>query len=95
MPLIACPTETEIKAAFNLGGKFALGLDGFSGSFYISIVLDIVGGSLRIAIKIDIKKVFEIINWNFLIKVLGQFRFYSTFFGWISTIFHYVLPLSR
>ncbi|PNX96059.1 ribonuclease H [Trifolium pratense] len=44
------------------------------------------GGNL--AIKIDIAKAFDTIDWSFLIKVLKVFGFNSIFCNWISTILH-------
>jgi hypothetical protein len=42
------------------------------------------GGNL--AIKIDIAKAFDTIDWHFLIKVLKTFGFGDTFCNWIQTI---------
>lgn len=44
------------------------------------------GGNL--ALKIDISKAFDTLNWNFLLKVLQSFGFNSTFCNWISSILH-------
>ncbi|CAJ2663194.1 unnamed protein product [Trifolium pratense] len=44
------------------------------------------GGNL--AIKIDIAKAFDTIDWSFLIKVSKVFGFNSIFCNWISTILH-------
>lgn len=44
------------------------------------------GGNL--AIKIDIAKAFDTIDWNFLLKVLKSFGFNSLFCNWINTILH-------
>ena len=45
------------------------------------------GGNL--AIKIDIAKAFDTIDWNFLQKVLKDFGFNTIFCNWIQTILHY------
>jgi hypothetical protein len=42
------------------------------------------GGNL--AIKIDIAKAFDTIDWNFLLNVLKAFGFHSTFCNWIKVI---------
>ncbi|MCI03301.1 RNA-directed DNA polymerase (Reverse transcriptase), partial [Trifolium medium] len=42
------------------------------------------GGNL--ALKIDISKAFDTLDWGFLLKVLHAFGFNSTFCNWINTI---------
>ncbi|XP_042506965.1 uncharacterized protein LOC122083281 isoform X1 [Macadamia integrifolia] len=42
------------------------------------------GGSL--GLKIDIKKAFDTISWDFLFYVLRRFGFLDTMIGWINTI---------
>jgi len=42
----------------------------------------------NLAIKIDIAKAFDTVDWIFLIKVLKAFGFNDIFCGWISTILH-------
>jgi len=42
------------------------------------------GGNL--ALKIDITKAFDTLDWNFLLKVLKCFVFNNTFCNWISSI---------
>lgn len=44
------------------------------------------GGNL--ALKIDIKKAFDTMDWKFLLKVLQSFGFDSKFFYWINNILH-------
>lgn len=44
------------------------------------------GGNL--ALKLDIKKAFDIVDWDFLLKVLQAYGFNSKFFHWISLILH-------
>ena len=44
------------------------------------------GGNL--AIKIDVRKAFDALNWKFLIHVLHCFGFNQTFCDWILTILH-------
>jgi hypothetical protein len=44
------------------------------------------GGNL--AIKIDIAKAFDTLDWHFLLKVLKSFGFCETFCNWIQTILH-------
>lgn len=40
----------------------------------------------NVALKVDIKKAFDTLDWNFLIAVLKQFGFAYTFTSWILTI---------
>lgn len=40
------------------------------------------------AFKVDIRKAFDTIDWNFLLLVLKRFGFSSLFCNWISTILH-------
>ena len=40
----------------------------------------------NVALKVDIKKAFDTLDWNFLIAVLRQFGFPSVFTNWILTI---------
>lgn len=40
----------------------------------------------NVAIKVNVIKFFDTLNWNFLLKVLNCFGFSSKFFGWIYTI---------
>jgi hypothetical protein len=42
----------------------------------------------NIALKIDIKKAFDSIDWTFLLAVLKQFGFNDLFCNWISEILH-------
>lgn len=42
------------------------------------------GGNL--ALKFDIKKAFDTLDWDFLLKVLAAFGFHSDFCNWVSTI---------
>ncbi|MCH93266.1 RNA-directed DNA polymerase (Reverse transcriptase), partial [Trifolium medium] len=42
------------------------------------------GGNL--ALKVDIAKAFDTLNWSFLLKVLHSFGFNSTFCNWIKSI---------
>lgn len=44
------------------------------------------GGNM--ALKIDVKKAFDTLNWQFLIHVLQCFGFHPTFCDWINTILH-------
>lgn len=44
------------------------------------------GGNL--ALKIDITKAFDSLDWSFLLKVLKNFGFNETFCNWIHTILH-------
>jgi hypothetical protein len=43
-----------------------------------------------LALKIDIKKAFDSIDWNFLLSVLHQFGFNHVFCDWIREILHSV-----
>lgn len=40
------------------------------------------------AIKLDIRKAFDTLNWDFLISVLAAFGFDDIFIGWIRFILH-------
>jgi hypothetical protein len=40
----------------------------------------------NVALKIDISKAFDTLDWSFLLKVLKQFGFNATFCHWIETI---------
>ncbi|XP_039682998.1 uncharacterized protein [Medicago truncatula] len=42
----------------------------------------------NIAIKVDISIAFDILDWNFLIDVLNNFGFSTTFLNWILAILH-------
>jgi len=42
----------------------------------------------NIAIKVDIRKAFDTLDWNFLLEVLRQFGFSNLFCTWIMEIFH-------
>jgi len=44
------------------------------------------GGNL--ALKIDVRKAFDTLNWSFLLHVLKCFGFNQCFYNWISTILH-------
>jgi hypothetical protein len=44
------------------------------------------GGSM--AMKIDVRKTFDTINWEFLLQVLKSFGFSQCFCNWINTILH-------
>lgn len=46
----------------------------------------VYGGN--IALKVDIKKAFDTINWQFLVHVLHRFGFNQLFCDWILTILH-------
>lgn len=49
------------------------------------------GGNL--ALKLDIRKAFDTLDWNFIISVLETFRFNSTFCNWIKTILFFCQTL--
>jgi len=40
----------------------------------------------NIALKVDISKAFDTLDWNFLVMVLSNFDFSTTFIDWILTI---------
>lgn len=44
----------------------------------------IFGGNL--ALKIDIKKAFDTMDWDFLLTVLHRFGFHDKFYNWVSVI---------
>lgn len=41
---------------------------------------------VNLALKVDIAKVFDTINWEFLLKVIKSFGFSQKFYNWINTI---------
>lgn len=45
------------------------------------------GGNL--ALKVDIRKAFDTLEWSFLLKVLRQFGFSDTFCNWIEVILEF------
>ena len=49
-------------------------------------LLDLKNQGGNVAIKIDIAKAFDTLDWGFLLKVLHSFGFNHTFIGWIHTI---------
>jgi len=42
----------------------------------------------NIAMKVDIRKAFDMLDWNFLLDVLRQFGFSQFFCNWILDILH-------
>ncbi|GAU48100.1 hypothetical protein TSUD_133200 [Trifolium subterraneum] len=42
----------------------------------------------NVALKVDISKAFDTLNWQFLLKVLGAFGFNENFCQWIKVILH-------
>ena len=42
----------------------------------------------NIAIKVDIRKAFDTLDWNFIIAVLKQFGFFYLFCDWILAILY-------
>ena len=46
------------------------------------------GNSGVVAFKIDIRKAFDSIEWDSILKVLSSFGFSSTFCNWDSSILH-------
>ncbi|KAK9911453.1 hypothetical protein M0R45_035362 [Rubus argutus] len=42
----------------------------------------------NIAIKLDISKAFDSLDWNFLLRILDSFGFDPTFINWIQNILH-------
>lgn len=42
----------------------------------------------NVALKVDIRKAFDTLNWRFLLRVLNQFGFNEKFFRWIHSILH-------
>ncbi|KAL6224666.1 hypothetical protein ACLB2K_003521 [Fragaria x ananassa] len=76
--LLAIPSVEEIKnAVFSMNADSAPGPDGYSGHFFQGMWL---------AIKFDIAKAFDTLNWDFLRRVLIAFGFHATFVDWISSI---------
>ena len=51
-------------------------------------LLDMKNQGGNVAIKIDIAKAFDTLDWGFSLKVLHSFGFSHTFIGWIRTILH-------
>ena len=40
------------------------------------------------ALKFDIRKAFDTLDWKFLLSVLSKFGFHQTFVNWVSVILH-------
>ncbi|XP_074266898.1 uncharacterized protein LOC141590190 [Silene latifolia] len=90
-------TSSEIKAAlFSIDSNSSPGVDGFSSGFFKSS-WDIINGdfcaaiqnyarkalSPRCLIKVDIKKAFDYIQWDFLSQMLTSLGFPPIFSKWI------------
>jgi len=43
----------------------------------------------NVAVKVDIRKAFDTMDWNFLLLVLKMFSFHSVFCDWIRDILHF------
>ena len=57
------------------------------GSYHFVIFMDKYGIHGNMAIKIDIRKAFDFLDWNFLLDVLEAFGFCLQFRDWILTLF--------
>nr|GEX35774.1 RNA-directed DNA polymerase, eukaryota, reverse transcriptase zinc-binding domain protein [Tanacetum cinerariifolium] len=81
--------EKEIKSVmFDINASKAPGPDGFTAAF-VKKAWNIVGynrkgGPKRVALKIDLQKAYDIINWGFLKRTLEEFGFHEKMVHWIK-----------
>nr|GEY36281.1 RNA-directed DNA polymerase, eukaryota, reverse transcriptase zinc-binding domain protein [Tanacetum cinerariifolium] len=78
-------SDKEIKEAlFDIGDNKSPGPDGYSSVFFKN-AWDIIGknGLKRCAIKIDLQKAYDTVNWNFLEAILINFGFHKRMVEWI------------
>ncbi|GJV51482.1 RNA-directed DNA polymerase, eukaryota, reverse transcriptase zinc-binding domain protein [Tanacetum coccineum] len=88
-------SDKEIKdALFDIGDNKALGPDGYSFVFFKK-AWNVVGkdeilrgyrrknGPKRCAMKIELQKAYDTINWSYLETILYRFGFHSRMVGWI------------
>ncbi|XP_011102055.1 uncharacterized protein LOC105180102 [Sesamum indicum] len=81
-------TPSDVKeAVFDIAEDKAPGPDGYSSGFF-KAAWPIVGGKSRLpprcALKVDIRKAYDSIEWDFLVAVLELFGFPPTFIRWIE-----------
>nr|GEV65825.1 RNA-directed DNA polymerase, eukaryota, reverse transcriptase zinc-binding domain protein [Tanacetum cinerariifolium] len=85
-------TSKEIKdALFDIGDNKAPGPDGYSSVLFKKAwkVIELLkwydrkGGPKRVALKIDIQKAYDIVNWCFLESILTHFAFLGKMINWI------------
>ena len=47
------------------------------------------------AIKLDLQKAYDRVNWSFLNAVLLHFGFNETFIGWINLLIEHIYEIER
>ncbi len=45
--------------------------------------------SLVAAISLDAEKAFDVVEWDYLFKILEMYRFRNTFIGWIKLLYRH------
>ncbi|XP_011101788.1 uncharacterized protein LOC105179850 [Sesamum indicum] len=81
-------TPADVKqAVFDIDEDKAPGPDGYSSGFF-KAAWPIVGQETcippRCALKVDIRKAYDTVDWDFLIAAMEMFGFPSTFVKWIE-----------
>ncbi|OMO60226.1 reverse transcriptase [Corchorus capsularis] len=91
-------TAQEIKTTFfSLNSHKAPGPDGYSAHFSrkLGILWELVCGyhrpnmSPRCALKIDLKKAFDTLDWDFILNIFKALKFPDLFIKWISACITY------
>ncbi|GJR84895.1 RNA-directed DNA polymerase, eukaryota, reverse transcriptase zinc-binding domain protein [Tanacetum coccineum] len=94
--MIRMVSDEEIKEPiYNIDSNKASGPDGYTSGRHIQdnilIAQELLkgykrkNGVRRCALKIDIQKAYDTINWDFLAEVLGKFGFHQIRINWIMT----------
>ncbi|GJV37853.1 RNA-directed DNA polymerase, eukaryota, reverse transcriptase zinc-binding domain protein [Tanacetum coccineum] len=91
--MIRMVSDEEIKeAVFDIDSNKAFGPDGYTSGFFKKAWNSIGkegykmnNGVRRCALKIDIQKAYDTLNWDFLVEVLGKFGSHQIMINWIMT----------